>query len=120
MVFDKDLSVRYALDEVSSLLKKIDNNESCGADELACFILLQDVFDKYESKLNWDLISYNKSLPLTESFINKYYDKWNWSNLSTNQSLPLTYNFISKFNGKWNWQNLIQNENLQYWNHLQM
>lgn len=50
IVFDKDLSVRYALDEISSLLKKIDNNESCGADELACFVLLQDVFDKYESK----------------------------------------------------------------------
>lgn len=50
IIFDKDLSVRYALDEVSSLLKKIDNNESCGADELACFELLSDVFDKYKSR----------------------------------------------------------------------
>lgn len=43
-IFRQDIRVRNALEEIQSLIAKIDTGDSCGVDRSSCFILLNDIF----------------------------------------------------------------------------
>lgn len=43
-MFRQDIRVRNALEEIQSLIAKIDAGDSCGVDRSSCFALLNDVF----------------------------------------------------------------------------
>jgi hypothetical protein len=58
------------------------------------------LIEKYEDRLNWNLLSRNHSVPWTEKLIKKYKKKIAWKELSYNQSLDYT---IILENPEWNW-----------------
>lgn len=43
-IFRRDIRVRNALEEIQSLVNKIEAGDSCGADSVSCFTILDDVF----------------------------------------------------------------------------
>lgn len=43
-IFRRDIRVRNALEEIQSLVNKIEAGDSCGADSASCFTILDDVF----------------------------------------------------------------------------
>ncbi len=43
-IFRRDIRVRNALEEIQSLVNKIEAGDSCGADSTSCFTILDDVF----------------------------------------------------------------------------
>jgi hypothetical protein len=45
-MFKYDIRVRNALDEIQSLVAKIDAGESCGTDRASCFTLLSDILSR--------------------------------------------------------------------------
>ena len=44
--FRHDLRVRNSLEEISSLVSKIDKGDTCGSDTASCFSALQDIISK--------------------------------------------------------------------------
>jgi hypothetical protein len=43
-IFRRDIRARNALEEIQSLVNKIETGDSCGADSVSCFTILDDVF----------------------------------------------------------------------------
>lgn len=105
----------------------------------ANYPLDETVLSRYESYLNWKLISNNEKINWSESIINKFKHKWDyfklcenefipwdeniikniphycqWNILSKNDSLPWSEEFIQKFETNWNWHHLSANKKLPW------
>ena len=72
------------------------------------------MINKYKSKLNWDLLSLNKSLPWSIDFINRYIDRFNWANLSANPSLPWSDHLLKYYEDLWDWNLISSNPSLPW------
>lgn len=49
-VFKRDIRVRNALDEIRSIIAKIDNGDSCGTDRSSCFTFLSDILTREKQR----------------------------------------------------------------------
>ena len=75
-----------------------------------CQKLSEKFIEKYQDKINWNLISKNQNVKLSESLIEKYQDKINWNNISEYQLL--SENFIKKYQDKINFSLLLKNKKI--------
>ncbi len=107
--------------------------EACWKSISEKFPLTEDLLEKYNDKLNWELISENSEIIWSPSMLDKfkkclnwtkfsssrhpvilnienierYKECWNWSELSLNRELILSYDLIDKFINYWDWEKLI-------------
>ncbi len=49
-IFKRDVRVRNALDEIRSIIAKIDNGDSCGVDRSSCFTFLSDILAREKQR----------------------------------------------------------------------
>lgn len=49
-IFKRDIRVRNALDEIRSIIAKIDNGDSCGVDRSSCFTFLSDILTREKQR----------------------------------------------------------------------
>jgi len=74
--------------------------------------------EKNFEKLNWSILSSNKSIPWTDELIEKVKDNLDWLSLSSNESVSWTEELIEKMKDKWDWINLSGNRSLPWSRYL--
>jgi len=71
-----------------------------------------EIFEKYQNKIDWDIIWANKTI--TIEFIEENMEKlkvpFGWSNLCLNPNIPIE--FFKKYSDKLDWCSLCSNENI--------
>lgn len=66
------------------------------------------MIQKFKNRIDWDKFSgYADEETLTEAVIEAFKDKWNWSELSRNTSLELTHQLLEKYADSWDWEDII-------------
>lgn len=71
-------------------------------------VLPKDIIEKYDSMMNWDIISERNDL--NSDFIRYYKDKVNWKIISQHQKL--SEYFIKEFQDRVDWDNITMFQNL--------
>ena len=66
------------------------------------------MIQKFKNRINWDKFSeYIDEEVVTEDIIETFKDKWNWHNLSENRNIVLSYDLLDKFADLWDWEEII-------------
>ena len=66
------------------------------------------MIQKFKNRIDWDKFSrHARTETLTEAFIDAFKDKWNWTELSENSAMELTHELLEKYADKWNWETII-------------
>ena len=66
------------------------------------------MIQKFKNRINWDKFSeYIDEEVVTEDIIETFKDKWNWHNLSENTDVVLSYDLLDKFADLWDWEEII-------------
>lgn len=60
-------------------------------------------FNEFQDKLDFKLISLNRTVKWSTELIEKFETRWDWSWLSGNGSLPWSQSLIEKYADKWRW-----------------
>ena len=97
------------------------------------FIWSEALLEKYQDKVDWNVISENRyirwTVPMIQKFKNRinwekfsmyicvevvtennietFKDKWNWHKLSENTNVVLSYDLLDKFVDLWDWEEII-------------
>ena len=67
------------------------------------------MIQKFQKKINWNLFSKKVTKEtLTITVLETFKDKWDWNELSENFWIELTEDMIEKFADKWNWNRIIR------------
>ncbi len=66
------------------------------------------MIQKFKNRIDWDKFSaYADDKTITEAVIDAFKDKWNWSELSKNGSLELSHELLEKYADSWDWEEII-------------
>ena len=66
------------------------------------------MIQKFKNRINWDKFSeYIDEEVVTEDIIETFKDKWNWHNLSENTDIVLSCDLLDKFADLWDWEEII-------------
>lgn len=103
----KELSSDYSWSE--TLLEKYQDKVNWDAiSENANICWTISMIQKFQKKINWNLFSKNITKEsLTMAVLETFKDKWDWNELSDNYCITLTEEIIEKFADKWNWKRII-------------
>ena len=104
----KELSREYQWSE--TLLEKFQNKvnwDGISENRNICWTI--PMIQKFQKMINWDLFSKNVTKDtLTIAVLETFKDKWNWNKLSENYSINLTEDMVEKFADRWNWSRIIR------------
>ncbi|TQO38693.1 hypothetical protein GQ41_3353 [Arenibacter algicola] len=67
---------------------------------------------KYKDRYDWDKLSSNRHLKLTEDLLDTYLENWNWIKLSSNSSLVLDKRSIEKYKDQLCFNGLSRNPSM--------
>ena len=66
------------------------------------------MIQKFKNRINWEKFSmYIGEEVVTENIIETFKDKWNWHKLSENTNVVLSYDLLDKFVDLWDWEEII-------------
>lgn len=71
-----------------------------------------DRFESVQQFLNWDKLSNNARIEITEESLERFKDCWNWKILSQNRNFELTENLIEKYKGRLSFPLLTKREDV--------
>ena len=57
----------------------------------------EEIIEKYESKIDFEILSGNTNVEWSEDLLDKYQFKWHYFTLSTNESIPWTIELFEKY-----------------------
>lgn len=72
--------------------------------------------ERYENYLDFQKLSWCRSIHWTEELIERYFDRWDWKALSANEKLPWSESLITKYENLWDWENIIHLNDCFPWN----
>ena len=104
----EELSKDYQWSE--TLLEKFQNkvNWDCISENRdICWTI--PMIQKFLKKINWNLFSKNITKEsLSMAVLETFKDKWDWNELSDNYCITLTEEMLEKFADRWNWNRIIR------------
>ena len=66
------------------------------------------MIEKFKRHIDWDCLSGSDNDHLfTAELLERYKDRWNWQELSRNSSLPITDRLLEQFADLWDWSEII-------------
>ncbi|MFN8673692.1 MAG: hypothetical protein U0457_16630 [Candidatus Sericytochromatia bacterium] len=102
--YDKEVSLEF----ITKLQDKIDWNF------FSSKALDKDILEKFEHKLDWEIVFNSMEVIFSKKQIKKYQDKIDFSRLSYNTKIDWDYDLLETFKNKWNWKILSKNVGMNF------
>lgn len=72
------------------------------------------MLEKFKAKINWhELSAFAKAPTLCKYNLERFIDYWDWDELSANDGLELTETLIDEFRTLWDWERIINRVSLR-------
>lgn len=73
-----------------------------------CIMWNQSMLEKFKERLHWDVLSSHiHSEQITDELLETFKDKWDWQELSANWYLAFSFELIDRFFDYWDWEKLF-------------